>query len=168
MQDTLDSFGVLLMALANFPEKILQPIKALGFDYGAQKIGVAYGQSLTGTASAVTIIKAKDGIPDWLEIESLLNEWKPNVVVVGLPFNSDGSESELLVRATKFANRIHGRFGIPCYGMDERLTSIEAKQLLLEDDSRPNKKAAIDDIAARLILENWFSELSTRTTKPVD
>ncbi len=156
------------MALANFPDKVAFPIKALGFDYGTQKIGVAYGQSITGTASEVAIIKAKDGIPDWLQIESLLNEWKPNVVVVGLPFNSDGSESELLVRATKFANRIHGRFGIACYGMDERLSSIEAKQLLMEDDSRPNKKAAIDDIAARLILENWLRELNARNTKPID
>jgi putative Holliday junction resolvase len=153
------------MALASFPEKVAQPIKALGFDYGTQKIGVAYGQSLTGTASAVAIIKAKDGIPDWAQIESLLEEWKPNVVVVGLPFNIDGSESELLVRATKFGNRIHGRFGIPCFGIDERLSSIEAREILLEDNSRPNKKAAIDDIAAQLILENWFSELANRARK---
>lgn len=156
------------MTLANFPDQVAQPIKALGFDYGTQKIGVAYGQSLTGTANPVTILKAKDGIPDWTQIEGLLNEWKPNVIVVGLPFNIDGSESELLVRAIKFANRIHGRFGLPCYGIDERLSSIEAKQIMLEDVSRSNKKAAIDDIAAQLILENWFSELAARVTKPID
>lgn len=156
------------MNLANFPDQVAQPIKALSFDYGTQKIGVAYGQSLTGTANPVTILKAKDGIPDWTQIEGLLNEWKPNVIVVGLPFNIDGSESELLVRAIKFANRIHGRFGLPCYGIDERLSSIEAKQIMLEDVSRSNKKAAIDNIAAQLILENWFSELAARVTKPID
>jgi len=156
------------MALANFPDQLTTPIKALAFDYGTQKIGVAFGQSLTGTASPVTIIKAKDGIPDWNQIEALLAGWQPNVVVVGLPFNLDGTESELLVRATKFGNRIHGRFGIACYGIDERLSSIEAKEIMLEDDSRSNKKAAIDDIAAQLILENWFSELASRTAKPLD
>jgi putative Holliday junction resolvase len=150
------------MALASFPDTVSTPIKALGFDYGTQKIGVAYGQSLTGTASAVGILKAKDGIPDWTQIERLLEEWKPDVVVVGLPFNLDGSDSELLVRATKFGNRIHGRFGLPCFGIDERLSSIEARQIMLEDQSRTNKKAAIDDIAAKLILENWFSELAAQ------
>jgi putative Holliday junction resolvase len=160
-----DQDNTQLMALASFPQNITQPIKALGFDYGTQKIGVAYGQSLTGTANPITILKAKDGIPDWSQIESLLNEWKPTVVVVGLPYNLDGSESELFIRATKFGNRIHGRFGIPCYGIDERLSSVEAKQIMLEDDSRSKKKAAIDDIAAQLILENWFSELAARPAK---
>ncbi len=150
------------MELTRFPSNTALPIKALCFDYGTQKIGVAFGQSLTGTASAVTILKAKEGVPNWSEIEALLKEWQPNVVVVGLPFNLDGSEGELVVRARKFANRIHGRFGIQCYGIDERLSSKEARQRLLQDVSRSNKKAAIDDIAAQLILENWFAELASR------
>jgi len=143
---------------SQFPNKN-NPVSALAFDFGTQRIGVAFGQSLTGTARAVGIIKAKDGIPDWKEIESLIKEWSPDLFVVGLPFNLDGSESELLIRATKFANRLNGRFHKPWYGMDERLSSQAAAAQVIEENSRAKKRAAIDDIAAQIILENWFSEL---------
>ena len=146
-------------------------ISALAFDFGTQRIGVAYGQSLTATAQGVAVIKARDGIPDWDEIAELVAHWTPDVMVVGLPYNLDGSESELLLRAAKFARRLHGRFGKPCFGMDERLSSREAIERVIagnETDNatggkrskRTNKKAAIDDIAAQIILENWFSELA--------
>lgn len=147
------------MKLDSFP-KHDEPISALGFDYGTQRIGVAFGQSLTGTAQAVGILKARDGIPDWKEIESLIDEWKPSLFVVGMPYNMDGSESDLMVRATKFANRLNGRFNKPSYGMDERLTSAEAAEQLIDENRGTKKRAAIDDIAAQIILENWFSELA--------
>lgn len=137
-----------------------EPISALGFDYGTQRIGVAFGQSLTGTAQAVCVLKARDGIPDWAQIESLIAEWKPNLFVVGIPYNIDGSESELMLRAIKFANRLNGRFHKPSYGMDERLSSAEAAEQVLETNRGAKKRAAIDDIAAQIILENWFSELA--------
>ncbi|PCJ28279.1 MAG: Holliday junction resolvase RuvX [SAR86 cluster bacterium] len=134
-------------------------MSALAFDYGTQRIGVAYGQSLTGTAKAIKIIKARDGIPNWKEIESLIDEWSPDVFIVGMPYNLDGSESKLMVRAVKFSNRLNGRFNKPCYGMDERLSSIAAAEQVLEESSGAKKRAAIDDIAAQIILENWFTEL---------
>lgn len=137
-----------------------KPLSALAFDYGTQRIGVAFGQSLTGTAKAIKILKAKDGIPDWNEIESLINEWSPDLFVVGLPYNLDGSESALMLRAVKFANRLNGRFNKPCYGMDERLSSQEAAEQALEVNNGVKKRAAIDDIAAQIILENWFAELA--------
>jgi|TARA_B110000444_G_scaffold224111_1_gene227066 putative Holliday junction resolvase len=137
-----------------------EPVSALGFDYGTQRIGVAFGQSLTGTAQRVCVLKARDGIPDWDQIEALIGEWKPNLFVVGMPYNLDGSESELVVRAIKFANRLNGRFHKPSYSMDERLSSVEAAELALEENSGAKKRAAIDDIAAQIILENWFSELA--------
>lgn len=137
-----------------------KPLSALAFDYGTQRIGVAFGQSLTGTAKAIKILKAKDGIPDWNEIESLINEWSPDLFVVGLPYNLDGSESALMLRAVKFANRLNGRFNKPCYGMDERLSSQEAAEQVLEANNGVKKRAAIDDIAAQIILENWFAELA--------
>ena len=152
------------MPIESFPQQSDQAITALGFDYGTQRIGVAFGQSLTSTAKAVCVIKAKDGIPNWDEIEALLDEWKPNVLVIGMPYNIDGSESELSVRAKKFANRLHGRFGKPCFGMDERLSSKEAIELVTNDSYGSKKRAAIDDIAAQIILENWFSELKSRET----
>lgn len=147
------------MKLDSFP-KHDEPISALGFDYGTQRIGVAFGQSLTGTAQAVCVLKARDGIPDWKEIESLIEEWKPSLFVVGMPYNMDGSESELMVRATKFANRLNGRFNKPSYGMDERLSSAAAAEQLGDVNRGTKKRAAIDDIAAQIILESWFSELT--------
>ena len=121
---------------------------------------MAFGQSLTGTAQPVCVLRARDGIPDWAEIESLIAEWKPNLFVVGLPYNLDGSESDLMVRAVKFANRLNGRFNKPSYGMDERLSSVEAAEQILEENRGSKKRAAIDDIAAQIILQNWFSELA--------
>ncbi|MBL6904653.1 MAG: Holliday junction resolvase RuvX [Pseudomonadales bacterium] len=135
-------------------------MSALGFDYGTQRIGVAFGQSLTGTAQPICLLRARDGIPDWAEIESLIAEWRPNLFVVGLPYNLDGSESDLMVRAVKFANRLNGRFNKPSYGMDERLSSVEAAEQVLEENWGSKKRAAIDDIAAQIILQNWFSELA--------
>ena len=147
------------MILNSFPKND-EPVSALGFDYGTQRIGVAFGQSLTGTAQPVCVLRARDGIPDWAEIESLIAEWRPNLFVVGLPYNLDGSESDLMVRAVKFANRLNGRFNKPSYGMDERLSSVEAAEQILEENRGSKKRAAIDDIAAQIILQNWFSELA--------
>jgi putative holliday junction resolvase len=142
-----------------------KPLSALGFDYGTQRIGVAFGQSLTGTAKAIKVLKAKDGIPDWNEIESLIAEWTPDLFVIGLPYNLDGSESELLRRAVKFSNRLNGRFNKPCYGMDERLSSQAAAEQALEENRGSKKRTAIDDIAAQIILENWFTEFSNQANQ---
>lgn len=156
------------MTLPQFPANKSRPLSVLAFDYGTQRIGVAFGQSITGTAQGVSVIKANDGIPDWDEIAALIKQWKPTVFVVGLPYNMDGTESELSARAEKFANRLNGRFSLPSFGMDERLSSREARAQLHEQQStgrgqpanaEGKKRAAIDDIAAQIILENWFTEL---------
>jgi len=129
----------------------------LAFDYGTKNIGVAAGQTITRTANSLPPLKAKDGIPDWFHIEKLLGDWKPDLVLVGLPLNMDETESELSVRARKFANRLHGRFGIKVELVDERLTSFEAKGEMMErGGSRHYKTNPVDSIAARLILEGWF------------
>lgn len=143
------------MSLKKFPTTSKSVLTALGFDYGTRRIGVAYGQSVSGTARALPILSAKDGIPDWDRVQKLIDAWQPDVLVVGMPFNMDGSESELMLRARKFANRLHGRFHLPCYGIDERLSSHAAEELT------GNRDEAIDSVAAQLILESWFSELKT-------
>ena len=147
------------MPLDSFPTLPTTAFAALSFDYGTQRIGVAFGQSISGTAKPVCVLKAKDGIPDWGQIASLIKDWNPDALVVGLPYNLDGSESELLLRAIKFGNRLNGRFHKPCYGMDERLSSKAAIEQVVEETGSMNKKSGIDDIAAQIILENWFSEL---------
>lgn len=130
----------------------------LAFDYGTQNIGVASGQTITRSANPQTPLKAKDGIPDWNEIEKLLKEWQPDLVLVGLPLNMDDTESELSMRARKFANRLHGRFGVKVELVDERLSSFEAKSEVMErGGSRNYKKNPVDSIAARLILEGWLT-----------
>lgn len=131
----------------------------LAFDYGTKNIGVACGQTITRSANTLAPLKARDGVPDWNQIEQLLTEWKPDLVLVGLPLNMDGSESELSTRARKFANRIHGRFGVKVDTVDERLSSFEAKgEVIRQGGSRDYKNNPVDSIAARIILEGWFEQ----------
>lgn len=130
----------------------------LCFDYGLSNIGVASGNLKVGIASPLTELKAKDGIPNWTVIEQLIKEWKPSKVLVGLPLNMDGSESELSSRARKFGNRLNGRFNIDVEMIDERLTSHAAKEQAKQRGHRGNyKDNPIDSEAACLILEQYFN-----------
>ncbi len=131
----------------------------LCFDYGTKTIGVAVGQSITHTAAPLSDLKAKDGIPRWDEIKKIIDTWQPDLLLVGLPLNMDGSFSEIGQRAKKFANRLHGRFGLPIAMADERLSSFEAKGEIIErTGSRNFKKNNVDSLAAKIILESWFEE----------
>lgn len=129
----------------------------ISFDFGTKSIGVAIGQRITGTARPLTALKAQDGTPDWNLIEKLLKEWQPEEVVVGLPLNMDGTEQPLTVRARKFANRLHGRFGVNVSLQDERLSTVEARAGLFEQGGyRALNKGSIDSASAVIILESWF------------
>ncbi|MBV4367274.1 Holliday junction resolvase RuvX [Erwinia sp. BNK-24-b] len=129
----------------------------LAFDFGTKSIGVAVGQQLTGTARPLPALKAQDGTPDWLKIEALLKEWQPDHVVVGLPLNMDGTEQPLTARARKFANRLHGRFGIKVELHDERLSTVEARaDLFSRGGFRALNKGSVDSLSAVIILESWF------------
>ncbi len=131
--------------------------RVLGFDFGTTRIGVASGQAVTGTAAPLAPIAARDGIPDWTILDALIAEWQPDTLVVGLPLNMDGSISEMARRARKFANRIQDRYQRPCFLIDERLTTAEAKRIHLEAGGGTNfKLESVDGIAARLLLEDWF------------
>ncbi|TQV69630.1 Holliday junction resolvase RuvX [Exilibacterium tricleocarpae] len=130
----------------------------LAFDYGTRSLGVAAGQTLTGTATELAPLPARDGIPDWAVVQRLLEEWRPALVVVGLPLNMDGSDSELTQRARKFGQRLHGRFGVRVEMMDERLSTVAAKEVAASRGHRGNYAAEpVDSIAARLILESWLN-----------
>lgn len=132
----------------------------LAFDYGTKNIGVASAQTITKTANSLPGLKAKNGIPDWNQIEKLLQEFKPDLVLVGLPLNMDGTESELSTRAKKFANRIHGRFSVKVEMIDERLSSFAAKgEVISQGGSRDYKNNPVDSIAARILLEDWLANL---------
>lgn len=135
------------------------PKTILAFDYGTQNIGVAVGQEFSATAQELPPLKARDGVPDWNQVAGLLAEWQPDLLVVGLPLNMDGSDSEFAQRARKFANRLHGRFGMPIEMMDERLSTFSAKgEAMARGHGGNYREAPVDSIAARLILESWFNQ----------
>ena len=127
----------------------------LGFDYGERRIGVAVGEHLTRTARPLTTLTSRDGKPDWTAIHHLLEEWHPARLVVGLPLHLDGKEQSMTDRARRFGNQLHGRFGLPVSYADERLSSAEATRLLA---SKGRNKAAIDKVAAQLILQSWLEQ----------
>ncbi len=125
----------------------------LGFDFGSQRIGVAVGQGITGTASALCTISAVHDAPDWVRITTLINEWQPEALVVGLPRHADGSDSESTRAARTFAQQLDARYRLPVFTMDERLSSHAAA--LLHRDSR-TASAGLDAVAARIILQDWL------------
>ena len=133
----------------------------MGFDYGTRKIGIAVGQLITKTANPIAIISARDGVPDWSEIEKLILEWQPAQFVIGLPLNMDETESEMSQRSLKFARRLTGRFNIPHHTIDERLTSREARSL--HESHSSTRRGPADrsrdekgHIAGQMILESWL------------
>lgn len=130
----------------------------MGFDFGTRNIGVAIGQVVTRTATALPSIKAKDGIPNWDDVTALIAEWQPDAVVVGIPLNMDGSESQMSMRARKFGKRLHGRYNLPFYEADERLSSFEAKDWANKlGHSGHYGSDPVDGMAAQIILEGWMS-----------
>ncbi|MCK5529837.1 Holliday junction resolvase RuvX [Halopseudomonas sp.] len=139
--------------------------RAMAFDYGTRQIGVAVGQTLTGSAEPLTNLRARDGVPDWEQIARLIREWEPNVLVVGLPLNMDGSASDMSERAARFARRLNGRFQLPVETVDERLSTFEAKQHLKSHGRTPSsyRDDPVDSLAAALLLQTWLSGQSKET-----
>lgn len=129
----------------------------LCFDFGLKSIGVAVGQSITGTASPLLAQKAQDGVPNWEALGDLFNEWQPSLVIVGLPLNMDGTEQPITQRTKKFANRLQGRFGQKIALWDERLTTVDAKaELFALGGFKKLEKGKVDSVSACLILQSWF------------
>ena len=129
----------------------------LGFDFGTKSIGVAIGQQITGTASPLDALKARDGIPDWELIDQILADWQPHLIVVGLPLNMDGTNQQVTFSAKKFANRLHNRSRLPVETWDERLTTADAKARLFElGGYKKLEKGKVDSVSACLIVESWL------------
>lgn len=130
----------------------------LGFDYGSKRIGIAVGQTLTGTATPLTTVAVRNGKPDWNRIDDIIRAWDPAALVVGDPLNMDGTPQALTEEATTFADQLVGRYHLPVHRADERLSSWEAK-------GRLKDTCNLDPIAAQAILETWLSE---HTSDPAD
>jgi putative Holliday junction resolvase len=127
----------------------------LAFDYGEKNIGVAVGQTLTGTANPLETIRVSGSSPDWNAISRIVKTWQPDALVVGLPLNMDGTEQKVSRRARHFGNQLLGRYQLPVHLVDERLTTREARDRLASEG-----RAGSDDhpVAAQIILESWLNE----------
>lgn len=145
----------------------------LGFDFSQNKIGVAVGQRLTGTASALTTLVSHHKKTDWNGLDELLKQWRPVALIIGLPLTMDGEEQETTELVKTFGNQLNERYNLPIHYMDERLTSREASHLLGYDGitsprryNKPGKKVKkhkqqghdIDQVAAQLILQSWLND----------
>jgi putative Holliday junction resolvase len=130
----------------------------LGFDFGLARIGVASGELETGRASALTTVHEESNERRFAAIARLIEEWRPVALVVGIPLHLDGREHELTARCRRFANQLHGRFGLPVHHADERLSSAAAEAALAEAGVKRwrERKAVLDAAAARLILQHFL------------
>jgi len=131
----------------------------LGFDFGLSRIGVASGQTATNTANPLAVVRHHE-TPDWPALEKIFTEWKPRAVVVGLPLDAEGLDTEMSRRARKFGARLKQRFACEVYFCDERLTSHAAEAQFAEMRARgaARRKDAVklDAMAASIILQNWL------------
>ena len=121
----------------------------LGFDFGIKRIGIAMGNTLTGQAQPLSVIKAIDNATRFKVIGDLVDQWKPARLVVGEPRHPDGAEHDMTLRARRFANQLHGRFNLPVELVDERYSSavIQAK-----------RGEIIDAKAAASILQQYYDD----------
>ena len=137
----------------------------LAFDFGHRRIGVAVGQTLTGTANALAVVSVS-GKPDWQTISGIITEWKPVALVVGLPLADDGGDTQMSKDARRFGRRLEGRYGVPVWFEDERLTSFGAEERFVDaraGGGMRRKDAALKDaMAAQIILENWLQSTSKK------
>ncbi|WP_159879685.1 MULTISPECIES: Holliday junction resolvase RuvX [Aquitalea] len=129
----------------------------LAFDFGERRIGVAMGETMLGIAHPLLTIDTEITDARFAAIGKLIEEWCPAQLVVGLPMHQDDTEHQMTQLARRFANRLKGRFGLPVWLVDERLTSVIAESMLAEAGVRGRKqKPALDQVAAQAILATWF------------
>lgn len=124
----------------------------LAFDYGLKKIGVAIGNTLTRQARPLELLRPVTREQRFQAISALLAHWQPDRLVVGLPLTTDGGEQYASLRCRRFANQLHGRYGLPVELVDERGSSVEAQAVL-------GSNAADDAVAAAIILQRYLDAL---------
>ena len=126
-------------------------MQIVAFDYGTKKIGVAVGQTETYTSSPLQIIYNDHEKTNWNEIRMLIDEWKPDLILIGKPINMDGTESEIMKKVDNFFKKLQKLSNTKCEYIDERLTTFEAKEILGE-----SKVAEVDAHAAKILIDNWI------------
>ena len=137
------------------------PLIALGFDFGLRRIGVAAGDTLTGAARPLGVVAATSGVPDWSALGRYVREWAPALLVVGVPYNMDGTPGPLTDVAREFAAELARRFALEVVTVDERLSSHEAADVLRRQrasGARPRRvrHGDVDAVAACVLVEQWL------------
>lgn len=131
----------------------------LAFDFGMKHIGVAVGQTSLNQASALKTLLAKQGTPNWNVIGKLVHEWNAKAFIVGIPVNLNGAEQAITQAAKRFSKELTTRFKLPVHHVDERLTTVEARQQVFNVGGyKKLQETEIDSYAAMLILEQWLTE----------
>ncbi|MDB4243990.1 Holliday junction resolvase RuvX [Gammaproteobacteria bacterium] len=128
-------------------------MQIVAFDFGTKKIGIAVGQTQTMTSSPLDIVFSKNNKINWVGIMTILEEWKPGLILVGKPLNMDGTDSDIMEKVDIFYKKLEKLTKVKCEYVDERLTSFEARQNLSE-----LKTDLIDAHAAKILIDNWFNK----------
>lgn len=132
----------------------------LGFDFGTKRIGVAVGQTVTQSARPLETLQTNYGTPPWEKLDKLIKAWQPDALVIGIPLNMDGSEQPFTLAAQGFSHALHERYQLPVYGVDERLSTKDARERLFQQGGyKALQNGQVDSVAAQLILQNWLSQL---------
>jgi len=139
------------------------PHLVLAFDYGLRRIGVASGDTVSCTATALCAVPADRHGPRWSVLDALLRDWQPTVLVVGVPYHADGSGNAMTDAARAFATKLAERYVLPVKMIDERYSSLEAGARLKQARTtglrkRRVAKTDVDAAAACVIMERWFNE----------
>jgi putative Holliday junction resolvase len=144
----------------------------IAFDYGARRIGVAVGNTITRTARPLRTVSEEQNQRRFREIGDLLEQWRPDLLVVGRPVHPDGAPHEVTAAAERFARQLTGRFGLPVELVDERYSTVEARGRRQQEQSADGPSAAAlgmgsreslsddDAAAAAVILEQYLRALA--------
>jgi putative Holliday junction resolvase len=140
----------------------------IAIDFGLKYVGIAASSQLIPKPFGITTLKAQSGkLKDWPKLEEILVEYKPHTILVGLPLNMDGSESEMSERAKEFGESLSSRTSIPVEFVDERLSSWEVKKMDQENSRNKQKKTfKIHEASACLIAQTWVSDIKISREQP--
>ncbi len=138
------------------PESITSVV---GFDYGKKRIGLATGQTITHTATPCKTINQVDGNPDWSAIASEIKQWRPQALIVGMPYSTDGSENKMTKTVRQFCYELKKRYELPVIEINEALSSQHAEEILKETIKiNKQNKHEVDRMAAAVIVQRWLNQ----------
>ncbi len=134
----------------------------VGIDFGLKRIGLAKGSTQLGSADPLCVMRNINGTPEWETLDSVITQWQPVGLVIGLPLTADGKVQEITHVARGFGKRCLKRYQLPVMWMDERYSSMQASETLAQlrhsgQRRKRTRKEDVDTLAAALILERWFA-----------